>query len=171
MFPPSWGALGSPSSRRIRAFSIASRSSLSRFFLPARSRQAGDHARILHTLNLLQTEEILAIHLVKPAMVSEGRHRAGTDSVLMYLIVPSSRGMTTCSSAFTRRLVILITSSRITNAVCAGQPEREMRKGGESDLEGSELDESLDGLGEGLATLCDLLSTASESGEAVACGR
>ena len=41
-----------------------------------------------------------------------------TYSALMYLTVVSNLGITTCSNALTRRFVILITSSRMMNAVC-----------------------------------------------------
>jgi len=100
-------------------------------------------------------------------------------------MVFSSLGMTTCSSALTRRFVILMTSSRMTNAVCARRGGGEVRpessrheaaegrggKGEGTHLERGELDEGLDGLGERLAAASDLLTAATKTGEAECCGR
>ena len=41
------------------------------------------------------------------------------EPTLMYAMVFSSLGLTTCSSAFTRRLVVLMASSRVRKAVCS----------------------------------------------------
>jgi len=102
-------------------------------------------------------------------------------SELMYEIVFSRRGMTTCSSAFTRRLVILMTSSRMTNAVlgwgamarsasCAPRaPEGVEVVASLAYLERGELDQGFDSLGKRFPALFHLLPSPAESGQPEAC--
>lgn len=53
-----------------------------------------------------------------PTHLKNSSRSCSSSSDIMYLIVFSYRGMMTCSIALTRRLVSLITSSRIMKAVC-----------------------------------------------------
>jgi hypothetical protein len=54
----------------------------------------------------------------KQTYLKNSSRSISSSSLMIYLIVLSNRGITTCSIAFTRRFVARITSSRIVNAVC-----------------------------------------------------
>lgn len=103
-----------------------------------------------------------------------------SNSELMYDTVFSSLGMTTCSIALTRRLVALITSSKIVNAVysCA-HIHRSCQSSsmstfcstacaqrlGASHLQGSQFHQRSDRLDVRLSRLLNLLPTSTQTGQ------
>jgi hypothetical protein len=107
-----------------------------------------------------------------------------SNSELMYDTVFSNLGMTTCSIALTRRLVALITSSRIVNAVCSCahihrsyqssslstfRSTASAQKLGASHLQGSQFYQRSDRLDVRLSRLLNLLSTSTQTGQVEVC--